>query len=74
MFVNLVRFPPVLEGHEAAFLEWFKRSNDVYREFPGFVSRRLQRAADGRYAAVVEHERVDVHGDAHIPVTGDHVG
>lgn len=56
MFVNLVRFPPVPQGEEAAFLDWFKRSNEVYRQFPGFVSRRLLRSADGRYAAVVEHD------------------
>ena len=56
MFVNLVRFPVPADGAEAAFVEWFDRSNTVYRDFPGFVSRRLLRAADGSYAAVVEHE------------------
>lgn len=56
MFVNLVRFPAPAAGAEAAFVEWFKHSNTIYREFPGFVSRRLLRAADGSYAAVVEHE------------------
>ncbi len=56
MFVNLVRFPALVEGREAAFVEWFEHSNIVYLEFPGFVLRRLLRAADGSYAAVVEHE------------------
>jgi len=56
MFVNLIRFPALHPGREEAFLEWFKRSNRVYRDFPGFRSRRLLRAADGSYAAVVEHE------------------
>ena len=56
MFVNLIRFPTLHPGREEAFLEWFERSNRVYREFPGFRSRRLLRAADGSYAAVVEHE------------------
>lgn len=37
MFVNLVRFPPVRDGQEDAFLDWFQRSNDAYRDFPGFV-------------------------------------
>lgn len=55
MFVNLVRFPALVEGREAAFVEWFERSNKVYRDFPGFVLRRLLRSADGSYAAVVEH-------------------
>jgi antibiotic biosynthesis monooxygenase (ABM) superfamily enzyme len=56
MFVNLVRFPPLQEGREAAFVEWFKASNNVYRDFPGFISRRLLRSRDGSYAALVEHE------------------
>jgi antibiotic biosynthesis monooxygenase (ABM) superfamily enzyme len=55
MFVNLIRFPALREGQEAAFVEWFKRSNDIYRGFPGFVSRRLLHSRDGSYAAVVEH-------------------
>lgn len=56
MFVNLIRFPAVRSGREDEFLAWFERSSKVYREFPGFVSRRLLRSADGRYAAVVEHD------------------
>lgn len=55
MFVNLVRFPPLRQGREAAFVEWFQRSNKTYADFSGFVSRTLLRAADGSYAAVVEH-------------------
>lgn len=56
MFVNLVRFPALVEGQEAAFVEWFAHSNKVYRDFPGFVLRRLLHSTDGSYAAVVEHE------------------
>lgn len=56
MFLNLVRFPAVRSGREDDFLAWFEESNDVYRTFPGFVSRRLLRSADGSYAAVVEHQ------------------
>jgi Antibiotic biosynthesis monooxygenase. len=56
IFVNLVRFPSLRQGKEAEFQEWFKRSNQVYRHFPGFHSRRLLRTADGSYAAVVEHQ------------------
>jgi hypothetical protein len=37
-------------------MEWFQRSNKVYQDFPGFVSRRLLRSTDGSYAAIVEHE------------------
>lgn len=58
MFVNVVEFPPVVDGRDAEFREWFEWSNGVYAAFDGFVSRRLleDTAAPGRYAAIVEHE------------------
>lgn len=65
MFVNLIRFPALTEGQEAAFVARLQPSTQVYREFPGFVPRRLLRWTDGSYAAVVENEGEDVHGDAH---------
>lgn len=57
MFVNLIRFPALTEGQEAAFVARLQPSTQVYREFPGFVPRRLLRWTDGSYAAVVENER-----------------
>jgi heme-degrading monooxygenase HmoA len=58
MFVNVVEFPPVVEGGDGEFREWFEWSNAVYAGFEGFVSRRLlaDTAVPGRYAAIVEHE------------------
>jgi hypothetical protein len=60
VFVNVVEFPPVVDGRDAQFREWFEWSNGVYAAFAGFVSRRLLEdiAAPGRYAARL-HRRLD---------------
>lgn len=57
MFVNIVEFPPLKPGADAAFRQWFDESNAVYERFDGFISRRLLKATnqDGGYAAIVEH-------------------
>ena len=58
MFVNLIQFPPIREGKEEAFLDWFSWSNKIYEPWKGFISRTLlsPTKADGHYAAIVEHE------------------
>ncbi len=58
MFVNIVEFPPIKEGKDNEFREWFAWSNTVYREFDGFISRRLLKPTRDKktYAAIVEHE------------------
>ena len=57
MFVVIVHFPPIREGKEAQFLEWFARSNEKFSMFDGFLGRRLLKASDGRsYAALIETE------------------
>ena len=58
MFINVVQFPAIKPGRDEAFREWFRESNDVYRAFKGFVSRRLHKPTEpGQpYAALVEHE------------------
>ncbi|MDA8124434.1 MAG: antibiotic biosynthesis monooxygenase [Deltaproteobacteria bacterium] len=57
-FVNLIDFAPPKPGKLEAFLEWFRRSNEVFARHPGFLSRTLLGPIEGgsRYAAVVEHE------------------
>jgi quercetin dioxygenase-like cupin family protein/heme-degrading monooxygenase HmoA len=57
-FVNLVDFAPPKPGKLDAFLEWFRRSNEIFAQHPGFLSRTLLGPIEGgsRYAAVVEHE------------------
>ncbi|HEX6299373.1 MAG TPA: antibiotic biosynthesis monooxygenase [Acidimicrobiia bacterium] len=60
MFVNIVRYPAVKPGSDAAFREWFVESNEAYARFPGFIRRRLLIPREGgTYAAVVEHDSFD---------------
>ncbi len=58
MFINIMEFPPVLEGRDQEFRDWFAASNEAYARFPGFVSRRLMKARDegGGYVVLIEHE------------------
>ncbi len=58
MFVNIVEFPPIVPGKEQEFEDWFAWSNDLYRPFVGFVSRRLLEPTrgEGPYVGIVEHE------------------
>lgn len=58
MFVNLVQFPPIKDGREQEFKEWFEWSNTVYAKFSGFIARRLLKPTEGEgnYVAIVEHE------------------
>ena len=44
------------EGAEDDFKSWFSESNKVLSGFPGFVSRRFLKSADGSYRIIVEHE------------------
>ena len=60
MFVNIIHFPPIRAGQDAAFREWFAWSNREYARHAGFISRRLLKPrAGGNYAAIVEHESYD---------------
>ncbi len=56
MFINFVEFPPIKEGKEQDFKDWFKKSNAIFSKFDGFVSRRLLVSAKGSYAGLVEHQ------------------
>jgi len=58
VFVNMVEFPPIKEGKDEEFKEWFEWSNTVYERFDGFISRRLLKPTrrKGNYTAIVEHE------------------
>lgn len=57
MFVNIIEFPPVKEGKDGEFREWFEWSNKVYASFKGFISRRLLKPTEeGNYVGLVEHE------------------
>jgi heme-degrading monooxygenase HmoA len=57
MFVNIIHFPPIKEGRDAEFREWFAWSNEQYAKHKGFISRRLLKPREGgNYVGVVEHE------------------
>ncbi len=57
MFINIIHFPPIKEGKDAEFHEWFAWSNREYAKHKGFISRRLLKPRDGgNYVGLVEHE------------------
>lgn len=60
MFVVIVHFPPIKEGKDAEFREWFAWSNSEFAKNKGYISRRLLKPLQGNtYAAIVEHESRD---------------
>jgi len=56
MHIAIARFPAVPAGRDKDFRDWFASSNDQLRETAGLKGRRLLRAADGSYIALMEHE------------------
>ena len=72
MFVALVQFPVVPVERDEEFREWFTWSNQQLQDTSGLKSRRLLRAEDGAYVALVEHESADTFAAMHktAPVTG----
>ena len=57
MFIAVISFPPIKDGRDAEFQEWFVSSNQTFRNFSGFISRKLLKPLKGgNYAAIVEFE------------------
>ena len=57
MFMAIISFPPIKDGKDAEFQQWFVSSNQAFSGFEGFVSRKLLKPREGgNYAAVVELE------------------
>lgn len=65
MLVAMAQFPRVPAEQEQAFVEWFAWSNEQLREIEGLKGRRLLRAADGTYSALVEHQSADTFAAMH---------
>ena len=67
-YVNLVDFAPLKPGKQEAFLDWFRRSSEVFARHRGFISRTLLAPIEGgsRYAAIVEHESKETFMDMHL--------
>ena len=60
MFVVFISFPPIKEGKDAKFREWFASTNEKFSNHKGFIRRRLLRPLEtGNYAAIVEFENQD---------------
>jgi heme-degrading monooxygenase HmoA len=57
MFAVIINFPPIKEGKDAEFREWFAWTNKEFANYKGFIGRRLLKPVKGgNYAAIVEHE------------------
>lgn len=56
MHIAIARFPAVPAEHDKDFRDWFAWSNDQLRGMAGLRGRRLLRAPDGSYTALVEHD------------------
>ena len=75
MFVVIINFPPIKEGNDAEFQEWFSRSNKEFANHKGFISRKLLKPLkDGTYAAVVEHESYETFMAMHTSPVHDEAG
>ena len=56
MYIAIAHFPTVPAEKEQDLRDWFAWSNEQLREAEGLEGRRLLRAQDGSYIALVEHE------------------
>ncbi len=65
MHISIVRFPTVTDEQDKDFRDWFTSSNDQLRGSAGLKGRRLLRAPDGSYTAVMEHESAGTFAAAH---------
>jgi len=65
MFIAIARFPEVPTEREEEFEAWFAWSNGQLREIDGLRGRRLLRATDGTYTALVEHESAETFAAMH---------
>jgi len=73
MLVAIARFPEVPTEREPEFRAWFAWSNDQLREIDGLQGRRLLRAADGSYTALVEHQSAETFAAMHATEVAAHV-
>ena len=57
MFVVIINFPPIKEGKDTEFQEWFAQTNKKFANYEGLIGRRLLKPIKGgNYVAIVEHE------------------
>lgn len=59
MFIAITRFPPINPEHDREFKEWFNWSNQLLKNSPGFISRKLIVGRTRSYVAIIEHSGYD---------------
>lgn len=75
MFVALISFPPIREGKDAEFREWFASTNKQFSTFKGFIGRRLLKPLKGgNYAAIVEFDSQEAFKAMHGSPAHDEAG
>ncbi|NOH04561.1 MAG: antibiotic biosynthesis monooxygenase [Chloroflexi bacterium] len=75
MFINIINFPPIKEGKDAEFREWFEWSNQEYAKHKGFIGRRLLKPREGgNYVGLVEHESYETFMAMHTSPTQAEAG
>jgi heme-degrading monooxygenase HmoA len=75
MFVVFISFPPIKEGKDSEFREWFASTNEKFSNHKGFIRRRLLRPLEvGNYAAIVEFESQDDFNAMHSSPEHDKAG
>lgn len=65
MFVAMARFTDVRNEQDQEFQAWFAWSNEQLRDIDGLKGRRLLRAPDGTYTALVEHQSAETFAAMH---------
>ena len=75
MFIVIISFPPIKDGKDAEFQQWFASSNQAFSNYDGFISRRLLKPLEGgTYAAIVEFENRAAFLAMHSSSTHDEAG
>lgn len=65
MHIAITRFPTVPAERDKDFRDWFARSNEQLHAVVGLRGRRLMRAPDGSYTAMVEHDSAGSFAEMH---------
>ncbi len=59
MIMVIAKFPKIYYGREEEFRKWFEWSNNLLRETPGLISRKLAKDRNENYIAIVEFDSFD---------------
>lgn len=65
MYIAIAHFPTVPAERDNDFRDWFAWSNEQLRHTAGLKDRRLLRAQNGSYIALVEHESASTFAAMH---------